>query len=466
MRLEHEFVGVCSVAALKSRKRQRQSQAMLTRQNVVSTIFVATASLLIRVSGFLHPSSITKTTPVRPIGIAVSKENMPSLFAPLYASALNATISWADGIYDEATAAASAPAIATAPPADLNANIASKSSAKSPSQPKVRVVRVEKSFRRRIRQTASSNNIPTTTKTASSGANQREKRKRRIPKHLKRTPNEDEFDWLHWVYQNWKNTQPGQLNDYMLSQIAASIPRWARRKSLQAAQRAEQALGRLIQEAKARVDDKKKKQSLGDVDQLPVSEYLTVSVFNAAMDAYGKIGRPDGVQRILRRMENLRQSAGTSGCDAESHFHHLHPDEFSMSILATAWAKSRSPDSADQVEAILQFMDLKNMSVNTNVYNTVLHAIAVSPHADKALRAEDIVESMKGRPMNSNQDCYPDVYTYQSLIQAWAYTPVAGAPQRCELILRLMDEEADKAKISSLKPNNYCYTSKFFVFSS
>jgi hypothetical protein len=129
-----------------------------------------------------------------------------------------------------------------------------------------------------------------------------------------------------------------------------------------------------------------------------------------------------------------------------------------MCTLATAWAKSRAPDAADQVEAMLRFMELKQIRINTNVYNAVIHAIAISHDTDKALRAEDIVKSMIERSEKDGQNCYPDVYTFQSLIQAWAYSPVGGAPQRCEQILRRMDDEAEKTKNKSLMPNIYCYT--------
>lgn len=294
-------------------------------------------------------------------------------------------------------------------------------------------------------------NVPTnsvsTTKTANATQNHKTMTEPKWKQSgtLKWTPREQEFDWLHWVYKNWKDTQPGELDDALLSQMVAAIPRWARRKSPEAAQRAEQLLERSILEA--------------ETEARSSSSFLTVASFNAAMDAFGKIGQPEGVQRILRRMEGLRRSRTN---DDSIDLTRLRPDEFSMSILATAWAKSRSPKAADQVEAILRYMDLKKMRINTTVYNAVLHAIAVSCNADKALQAEDIVKRMKEREEEGG-DCRPDVYTYQSLIQAWAYTPLAGAPQRCEQILRRMDEEANNGGNAAISPNAYCFTSKFHL---
>lgn len=275
----------------------------------------------------------------------------------------------------------------------------------------------------------------------------------------KRGPDSDQFQWLHWVYNQWKDTSPGDLTDEnVLKQMTAAIPRWAKRKSIEAAGRAEELLERLIQEAIAgnphmRTNASTTKMTPDDKKSSTPPSMLTVSLFNAAMDAYGKIGNPAGAQRILRRMEGLRTSRVEDFAD-------LQPDEFSMSTLATAWAKSHSEEAAQKAEAIIQYMDLKGLIPNTITYNSVLHAIAVGNQCDRALRAEDIVQRMKRRHEENAEDCKPDVYTYQSLIQAWSRTSLPGAPQKAEQILSFMDEEASSGKknCQRLAPNAYCFT--------
>jgi len=64
---------------------------------------------------------------------------------------------------------------------------------------------------------------------------------------------------------------------------------------------------------------------------------------------------------------------------------------------------------------------------------------------------------MKHRHEEKGEDCMPDVYTYQSLIQAWSRTSLPGAPQKAEFILQLMDEEASFSN-KRLTPNTYCFT--------
>ena len=106
-------------------------------------------------------------------------------------------------------------------------------------------------------------------------------------------------------------------------------------------------------------------------------------------------------------MEGLR----TSGVDD---FSCLQPDEFSMSTLATAWAKSQSQEAAQKAEAIIKYMDLNGLIPNTITYNSVLHAIAVGNECDRALKAEDMVRRMTRRHEENGEDCQPDVYSYQS----------------------------------------------------
>ena len=273
----------------------------------------------------------------------------------------------------------------------------------------------------------------------------------------KRRPAEHQFQWLHWVYNQWKDTSPGDLTDEnVIKQMAAAIPRWSKRKSSHAAKNAEQLLERLIQEAVAgNPHMRTKAMASDDNDSSSSASMLSVTLFNGAMDAYGKIGKPKGVQRILRRMESLR----TSGVQD---FAQLQPDEFSMSTLATAWAKSHSKEASQKAQAIIQYMDANGLVANTITYNTVLHAIAVGDECDRALRAEDMVQRMIQRHEEKGEDCQPDVYTYQSLIQAWSRTKMPGSPQEAERILRFMDDEASSGKKNChrLAPNAYCFTSK------
>lgn len=269
---------------------------------------------------------------------------------------------------------------------------------------------------------------------AQPGVSMQKKKRKKIGKKLKQHEKDsDQFQWLNWVYQQWHSTKPGELTEDVLKQMVPAISSWGRRKSLSSAQKAEELLERIIEENLA-----------GN----PHAE-LAVNHFNAAMDGYAKVGNPEGVQRILRRMETVRSE--------HNHLSHLKPDVFSMSTLATAWAKSRLPEAAVKAEGILRYMDVRKLTPNTITYNTVLHALAVGNQIDKAVRAEDIVNHMKERH-DAGEDCAPDIYSYQCLIQAWAKTSLPGSPQKAEQILRFLDQQSEVNK--KLSPNAHCFTSE------
>jgi hypothetical protein len=219
--------------------------------------------------------------------------------------------------------------------------------------------------------------------------------------------------------------------------MAPAITRWGRRKTCEGADRAEELLERIIEENLAGNDNAE----------------LTLTLFNTAMDAHTKVGNPDGVQRILQRMHQLRKE--------HPRLTYLQPDVFSMSTLATAWAKRRSPEAAKKAEAILEYMEVRELPPNTITYNAVLNALAYGKEVDKALRIEDLVNRMKARS-EAGEDSEPDIYSYQSLIQAWSKTKLPGSPQKAEQILLFLDEEFEKGK-KKLKPNSYCFTCKFLT---
>jgi hypothetical protein len=218
-----------------------------------------------------------------------------------------------------------------------------------------------------------------------------------------------------------------------------AISRWGRRKSLNSAERAEQLLHRLIEEVIA---------GNRHVD-------LNVALFNAAMDAHAKAANPQGVQRILRKMETLRVE--------HEEFSNLRPDVVSMSTLTTAWAKSRLPEAASKAIGVLQYMESLGLEPNTIVYNAALHALAFSPRTDKSTKPEELVESMKSQ-YAEGKDCKPDIYTYQCLILAWSRTDIDGAPQKAETVLNFLDEEAKNGN-KSLTPNAHCFTGKYNYYS-
>ena len=241
---------------------------------------------------------------------------------------------------------------------------------------------------------------------------------------------ENEYRWLTWLYQNWKDVPFGELDPDITKQLVPALSAYGRRQTSQSARQAEELLHRFIEEYRT-----------GNRVIL-----IENTAFHNVMNAYSKCAKPERAQKVLQKMMDLAKS--------EKCFSHLEPDVFSFTILATAWAKSRHPGAAEKAERLLYHMEQKAMNVTTLTYNVVLNAIAVSHDPTKASRAAKIVQRMQRLVATGNQHCRPDLYTYQSWIHACSRTR-GGVPQTME-IFRYLDKEA-AAGNTALRPNAYCF---------
>jgi hypothetical protein len=271
---------------------------------------------------------------------------------------------------------------------------------------------------------------------------------------------ENELKWLNWLSRRWTNVPPGKLDAQTIKYMVPAISMYAKRRSLQAADQAEAILQRYIQEYQA-----------GNPQAV-----LTTTMFNAAMDAYAKIGQPERVQEIMKQMKELAATA--TAADTEK-LAHLRPDVISLTTLATAWTKSRSPHAATKALGILEYMEQQfpDMQPTTVLYNVVLNALVHSSLPDKAQRAEKLVGRMQQRcalPLDTLADndnnsdhsanttstdmdtcCEPSIYTYQSLISCYSRT--AQPPEKAEQVLNFLKRQAADHGRVDLEPNAHCF---------
>lgn len=212
-----------------------------------------------------------------------------------------------------------------------------------------------------------------------------------------------------------------------------AISMYAKGRSLRHAEQAEALLYRYIDEAIAGNPKAK----------------LKVQMFNAAIDAYAKIGEPGKAQRILDRMMELSKESND--------LRHLKPDTISLASIANAWAKSRLPDASFRAEGILRYMETHGPPPTSTLYNVVLSSLAHCNENDKALRAEALVKRMEDRHQDGHEDCEPTIYTYQSLITVWSRTQLSEAPFAAERVLHSLDDRVQKEGAKHLAPNSHCY---------
>jgi hypothetical protein len=302
-------------------------------------------------------------------------------------------------------------------------------------------------------------------KKESSSSSPRKHTPKQSNNNKKPKPQDTEFQWLNWLYRRWNDVPPGQLDAQTLKHMVPAISLYAKRRSLQTADQASALLQRYIQEYQA-----------GNVHAV-----LTTTMFNAAMDAYAKIGRPARVQEILKQMKELADPSNTRSTNStapiQQQLAHLRPDVISLTTLATAWTKSGNAQAATKAQSVLEYMEGQeqlDMQPTTVIYNVVLNALARSKLPDKAQRAEKMVARMQDRcalvKFKGSQDddddddedldmyhacCEPTIYTYQSLISC--YSRSTQSPERAEQVLNFLKRQAADHGRADLEPNTHCF---------
>ena len=146
-----------------------------------------------------------------------------------------------------------------------------------------------------VKQPSSSSSSSTTTK-----SKQQHQSEQRQPKKL--TPKEEEFKWLNWVYNQWKDVEPGTkfLEENVIKNMIVSVPFWARRKDVQSAKRSEELLERLIQETL--IDNPHMMTSTSATNSTPTSIIIIVTIGISFQQCHGRI-RKDRKSR--RRTKDL-----------------------------------------------------------------------------------------------------------------------------------------------------------------
>ena len=124
-----------------------------------------------------------------------------------------------------------------------------------------------------------------------------------------------------------------------------------------------------------------------------------IKSYSIVVDAYAKIGDPEGAEAILRRLENLWKAGNEK----------VKPDTILYHTVIDAWARSGKRDAPKRAEAILQHMEQLNQQ--------------------------------------GHEDIYPDTISYSAVINAWAKSREKGAAHRAEGILNHM------MKLKSFKLN-------------
>eukprot|EP00733_Pompholyxophrys_punicea_P000048 Pompholyxophrys_punicea_v1_NODE_6_length_8794_cov_7.233894.p3 type:complete len:572 gc:universal NODE_6_length_8794_cov_7.233894:5226-3511(-) len=206
---------------------------------------------------------------------------------------------------------------------------------------------------------------------------------------------------------------------------------FAKRESLEGAAMAEEILIGLLREGGA-------------------SDRLTVRHFIIVMDAWGKVGRPDKAEDILRRLEIM---ASTNPL--------LSPNRVVFGVLLNAHVRVGNFERAFD---ILNRMERSEPMAQPNTvdYNVVLTAYGRNGQVDEAERLlkrmvdrcrfmdaernhEVMTKSTVRSKIGTTVSCRPDLSSYNALLDAYSKSYRRDAAERAEAILAKLKEESDES---------------------
>lgn len=171
------------------------------------------------------------------------------------------------------------------------------------------------------------------------------------------------------------------------------------------------------------------------------TEEIQVDVIslNTVILAFAKTGNYPQAEELLRQMQERDDLPD--------------PDIVTFNSLLYAFSVSPDPSAAVQAENLLKEMMSPrcDVAVDTTSFNTVIFAwsqVANSEDLSPARRAQQLLEHIEQLSAAGNSNVDPDVYSYTTVIQAWARS---GQSVRAQKIL-------DRMTARGLVPNRFTYT--------
>jgi len=181
-------------------------------------------------------------------------------------------------------------------------------------------------------------------------------------------------------------------------------------------------------------DISKVEEILLDMEEKIPNE-IRVKDYNVLILANARQGRAKEAEQIVKKMVD-RYSSGES---------YILPDLISYSMLLEAWSKSDEEGRGVRAETILDSIEERQLSFDTEAYDYPESTISATYVA--AMRAvihsgeENIIERVeKIHERILDRGLVPDAYIYATLLDAYATTNPADALERVPEILALMKE--------------------------
>ncbi|KAG7336801.1 PPR: pentatricopeptide repeat domain containing protein [Nitzschia inconspicua] len=180
--------------------------------------------------------------------------------------------------------------------------------------------------------------------------------------------------------------------------------------------------------------------------------------YTALMSAFAKAGDPERAYEILQDMI----SAWDGGNIPE-----LQPDTVAFSSVIDGWAKVASVDRPDAAtEALKLFIEMKrrgpSCQPNSQTYTSLITVMAKCGTEETCLRARELLQEMEDRYDHDNDDdsgggetIRPTRIHYNAVLNAYAKSPFADKAVRAEMLLNIMKEH----ERYDCHPDNISYNS-------
>jgi pentatricopeptide repeat protein len=177
------------------------------------------------------------------------------------------------------------------------------------------------------------------------------------------------------------------------------------------------------------------------------------SVFNAAINAWSLSGDSEGGTKALVLFRKMKELAETEG-------YNTRPDIVTYNTLLAAWSNCGHASAAQQTEKIVAEMKKQEgqskdaPSPNTISYNTILNAWSKSDLPGAAQRAQKVLEFML---KSNNEDIRPDIYSFTSVINAYAKSKEANKSVHARELLNRLLFLYETTKRPELRPTPHPY---------
>lgn len=173
------------------------------------------------------------------------------------------------------------------------------------------------------------------------------------------------------------------------------------------------------------------------------------ATYNNLMSIYARLGEPDKVEQVFRRME----AASDAGDDS------VKPHFQTYTTLLQAWSKMGEPEKTLSVlEEMLERYESGRLDRRpaSRDFDTVLQAWLRSGRPDAAAEALKGLETMEELAKQQRFDCVPNIYSYNTVLSAFAKTESTNAGTNALALLRRMQDKLGSDP--KTKPNFISYS--------